>query len=73
MGLLIVLAPLIVELGLLVCGLQYLWHMGSAVAACGLSSMGSVVVVHWLNFPMAWGIFQDLGSNPYPLHWHVDS
>ena len=44
-----------------VCRLQQLWHTGSGVAAYGFSC------------PEACGIFLDQGSNPSPLHRHVDS
>ena len=47
--------------GLRVSGLQCLQHVGSVVAAYGLS--------RWLAF----GIFPDEALNPRPLHWQVDS
>ena len=33
----------------------------------------SVVVAHRLSHASACGIFLDQGSNPWPLHWQVDS
>ena len=38
-----------------------------------LGTQPSVDVVHELSWPMACGIFLNQGSNPCPLHWHVDS
>ena len=35
--------------------------------------VGSVVVAHGLSCPEVCGIFLDQGSNPYHLHWQVDS
>ena len=35
--------------------------------------MGLVVVAFGLSCSEACGIFPDLGSNPCPLHWQVDS
>ena len=52
--LLIVVASLVAEHGLQVCGLQQLWHAGS------------VVVAHGLSCSAACGIFPDQGSNPCP-------
>ena len=49
--------------------LQYLWHVGSVVAAPRLWSTGSVVVVPRFSGSMACGIFLDQGSNPCVLHW----
>ena len=43
------------------------------VAARGLYSAGSAVVVHGLACSRAHGIFPDQGSNPCLLHWQVDS
>ena len=43
----------------------------SAVVACGLESVGSVVVVHGLSWSVACGIFPDQGSST-SLHWQVD-
>ena len=42
-----------------VCRLQY------------LQDTGSVVVVHGLSWPTAYGIFPELRSNPCPLHWQA--
>ena len=62
-----------------------LWNTGSScrvsvVVAHGLSSCGSRALEHRLSSCGAglscsapWGIFPDLGSNPCPLHWQVDS
>ena len=41
---------------------QKLQPMGSVVAACGLQSTGSIVVVHGLSCFVARGIFPDQGS-----------
>jgi len=35
--------------------------------------MDSEAMVHQLICSMAYGIFPDQGSNPYPLHWQADS
>ena len=48
--------------------LRQLWHVGSGVAAPGLQSTDSAVVVHGLSCPMACGIFPRQGSN---LHWQA--
>ena len=43
---------------------------------CGprqLQHVGSVVTAHGLSCSIARGIFLDQGSNPYLLHWQVDS
>ena len=48
--------------------------VASPVAEHGaLGSRTSVAVVHGLSCPMTWGIFQDQGLNPCPLHWRADS
>ena len=39
----------------------------------GLWSPGSVVVAHGLSSSAAGGIFLNQGSNPFLLHWQVDS
>ena len=44
-----------------------------AVAAPGLQSIGSIVEVHGLSCPVAYGIFPDQGSNLCLLHWQADS
>ena len=44
----------------------------SVVAAPGLYSTGSVVVIHRLNCSMACGIFPGQGLNPCLLHWQVN-
>ena len=72
-SLLIVVASLVVEHGLQVCGLPQLWHVGSVVVARGLQSTGSVVVAHGFSCSSACGIFLDQGSNVCPLCWQVDS
>ena len=51
----------------------WLWLVGSVVMTRGPWSAGSVVVEHGLSCPAACRIFPDLGSNPCPLHWQVDS
>ena len=71
--LLIAVASLVAEHGLLACRLQQLWNMGSVVVAHGLQSAGSVVVAHGLSCSTACGIFLDQSLNPCPLHWQVDS
>ena len=53
--------------------LQWLQHVGSAVSAQGLQSIGSLAVAHGLSCPAACGIFSDQGSNQCPLHCKVDS
>ena len=47
--------------------------VASLVVEHGLSGAGSVVVAHGLSCSVACGIFPDHGSNPYLLHWQVDS
>jgi len=65
-GLLIVVASLAVEHRLLD-------TRASVVAAHGLYSSGSVVVVHRLSCSVACRIFLDRGLNLCPLHWQADS
>ena len=64
--LLIEVASLVVEHGLQACGLQQLWHMGSAVVARGLQSAGSEIMAHGLSCSAACGIFLDQGLNLSP-------
>ena len=46
----------------------------SCFGAQALGTQASVAVVHGLLAPgHSLGIFQDQGSNSYPLHWQVDS
>ena len=52
---------LIAVVSLVECGL-YTWELQE------LWPMGSVVLVHGLNCPVACGIFLDQKSNPCPLH-----
>ena len=66
LGLLIAVASLVFEQSLQ--GAQ-----ASVVTAPGLQSTGSVAVAHGLSCSAARGIFPDQGSNPYLLHWQVDS
>ena len=54
-------------------GPQDLWHAASVVSACGLESMGSVVVAARLSRSMAYGILLDQGLNLCTLHWQADS
>ena len=54
-------------------GAQALGAWASGVAAHGLCSAGSVVVVHGLSCFAARGIFSDPGSNWCPLHCKADS
>ena len=58
---------------LLLRGVQTPVTWASVAVACGLYSAGSGVVVQGLSCSMASGIFPDQGSNPWPLHWQVDS
>ena len=53
-------------------GAQALGALPSVVAARGLWSAGSVVVVHWLSCSTC-EIFPDQGSNTCSLHWQEDS
>ena len=63
------------------CGARALGRQASVAAAHRLSSCrswapeqaGSVVVAHRMSCSRVCGIFLDQGSNPYPLHWQVDS
>ena len=57
--------------GFLMQWLLLLWSTG--FQGVWLQHMGSVVMAHGLSCSMACGIFPDQGSNPYPLHWQVDS
>ena len=72
-GLLSAVASLVVEHRLQVGRLQSLWHVGSAVAAHGLQSTGSVALAHGLCCSMACGVLLHQGSNPCLLYWQVDS
>ena len=47
--------------------------MGSVVAALGLQSEDSVVLVYKLSCPMACGILLDQELNLYSVLWQVDS
>jgi len=49
---------------------ELLVAVASIVVEHRLLGTGSVVV---LRCSEAWGIFEDQGLNPYPLHWQVDS
>ena len=55
------------------CCVQAFSSCGEGRATLLLRSSGSVVAVHRLSCPVAWGIFPDQGSNPCPLHWQEDS
>ena len=55
------------------CRAQALGVWASVAVARGLSSTGSVVVVHRLSCSTACGIFPDQGSNPCPLHRQAGS
>ena len=55
--------------GLSYCGAEVPGMWASVVEAHGLSSAGSVVVVHRVSCSTTYGIFPDKGSNPCPLHW----
>ena len=53
--------------------LQQLQHAGSVVAAPGLQSTGSIVVVHGLSCSATCGIFLYPRMNPRLLHWQANS
>ena len=55
--------------------LQWLWHMGSVVAAVvpGLQSTSSTVVAHGLSCSETCGVFPDQGSNLCLLHWQAET
>ena len=55
------------------CGEQVLGSWVSVVAARGLWSAGSVVVVHGLSCSVLCRIIPYEGLNPCPLHWQLDS
>ena len=55
------------------CRAWALVHAGSAVAAPGLQSTGSLVVAHRLSCSIECEIFPTQGLNPCLLHWQVDS
>ena len=46
--------------------------MGASHVERGLSSTGSIVVVHRLSCSSACRIFPNQGLNPFLLHWQVD-
>ena len=52
-----------------------LWGVQASIttSCMGCKATGSVVVAHGLSCSSACGIFPDQGSNPYPLHWQVNS
>ena len=58
--------------GFFCCGTRALRHIGSAVVALMLQSIGLAVVAHRLS-SAACGIFWDQGLNLCLLHWQVDS
>ena len=64
--LLIMVASLVAEHGLLGHGLQWLWNMGSIAAIPGVWSIISIVVVHGLVVSPAGGIFSDQRPNQCP-------
>ena len=66
-------ASRVAEYGLQVRGLQQLWHTGPAVAAPGLQSTGSVVLVNGPSCFTTCGILLDEGSNPCALRWQANS
>ena len=53
--------------------MQALSTKASAVAACGVWTTGSAVVVQGLNCSALCYVFLDQGLNPCSLHWQVDS
>ena len=56
------------------CGVQSSHGGGrSHCAAQTLGHMSSVLMAHGLSCAVAHEIFLDQGSNPWPLHWQVDS
>ena len=64
--LLIMVASLVTEHGLLGHGLQWLWNMGSIAAIPGVWSIISIVVVHGLVVSPACRIFSDQRPNQCP-------
>ena len=65
---------LVVECGLLFFAvLRLLIVVASCRRAWALGEQASVAVVHRLSCPMAYRTLQEQGSNPYPMHWQVDS
>lgn len=54
-------------------GARALGCVGSEVAAPRFHSKGSIVVVHGLSCPEAWGVLTDRESNRGLLHWQVNS
>ena len=57
----------------LVAAYELLIAVASVVTEHQLRVQASVGTVHGLTCPKACGILPDQGSNPYPLHWQVDS
>ena len=55
------------------CEAQALGTWASAVAAHGLQSTGSVVVMNRLSCSLACGLLLEQILNPCPLHWQADS
>ena len=52
---------------------RFLIAVASRCRAQGLDVRTSVVVVHVFSCSKPCGVFPDQESNPYPLHWQVDS
>ena len=63
-GLLIIAASFVADHRSRVHRLQWLQHVGSAVAAPGPQSTDSEAAAHGLSWSTAWGIFSDQGSSP---------
>ena len=57
----------------LVAAYELLIAVASVVTEHQLRVQASVGTVHGLTCPKACGILPDQESNPYPLHWQVDS
>ena len=55
------------SMGSRACRFQQLRHVGSVAAVPGLQSSGSMVVVHRLSCPAAYGILPDQGLNLFLL------
>ena len=55
------------------CEAQALGTWASAVAAHGLQSTGSVVVMNRLSCSLACGLLLEQILNPCPVHWQADS
>lgn len=52
---------------------QYLWPVGSVLAAPGPWSTGSIVMAHGLSCSAAWGLFPEQQWKPCLPRWQADS